>query len=284
MRAVGRAVRARAAAAFAAIAAATLATLTACTGPGNANVGTPSALAASGAAPSPGPPPLQTQARRSSFADMSAATQAMQLDDAANPAFLWVEEGRQRFAAACARCHTESGMAGVAARYPAWDTNAERALTLGQRISSCHQRHAGGEALPPQSDMRIALEAFIALQSRGQPWAPSNATGLAPWRERGRTLFEQRLGQLDLSCAQCHDQLAGRRLAGSVIPQGHPTGYPIYRLEWQAMGGLQRRLRGCLQGVRAEPFGWDSEEMTALEVFLAARAAGMRLEAPAVRP
>jgi sulfur-oxidizing protein SoxA len=32
-------------------------------------------------------------------------------------------------------------------------------------------------------------------------------------------------------------------LAGNVIPQAHPTGYPIYRLEWQKMGSLQRRLQ-----------------------------------------
>ncbi|MBL8324680.1 MAG: sulfur oxidation c-type cytochrome SoxA [Rubrivivax sp.] len=92
------------------------------------------------------------------------------------------------------------------------------------------------------------------------------------------------MGQLDLSCAQCHEQHAGRRLAGSAIPQGHATGYPIYRLEWQGMGTLQRRVRGCLTGVRAEPFGWDSDEMTALETYLAGRAAGLPVETPAVRP
>ncbi len=77
---------------------------------------------------------------------------------------------------------------------------------------------------------------------------------------------------------------AGRRLAGSTIPQAHPTGYPIYRLEWQGMGSLQRRLRGCMSAVRAEPFGYDSDELTALELFLAQRAAGMPIETPAVRP
>ena len=132
--------------------------------------------------------------------------------------------------------------------------------------------------------LRIALETFVALQSRGQPIAPPADARLTPWRERGRALYGQRLGQLDLSCAQCHDERASLRLAGSVIPQGHPTGYPIYRLEWQGMGSLQRRLRGCLVGVRAEPFAWDSDEMTSLEAYLAQRAAGMNIETPAVRP
>ena len=89
---------------------------------------------------------------------------------------------------------------------------------------------------------------------------------------------------LDFSCAQCHDDNAGRRLAGSTIPQGHPTGYPIYRLEWQGMGGLQRRLRNCMVGVRAEPYAYGSDQFLALEIYLRQRAAGMPLESPGVRP
>ena len=105
-----------------------------------------------------------------------------------------------------------------------------------------------------------------------------------PFRERGEKLYRQRIGQLDLSCAQCHDERAGGRLAGAVIPQAHPTGYPIYRLEWQGLGSLQRRLRGCIAGVRAEPFAYGAIELTELELYLARRAAGMKIETPAVRP
>jgi sulfur-oxidizing protein SoxA len=264
----------------------TLALLSACGAPpsageaGRASQAVPSTQTTGAGAPAP------AAARRSGFADMSAATQAMQHDDAANPAWLWVEEGRQRFATGCARCHEAAAMAGVAARHPAWDEVKRRPFTLGQRIAMCQSRNAesGGQWLRPDSEARIALETFVALQSRGQPIAPPPDPRLAPWRERGRALFAQRFGQLDLSCAQCHEQHAGQRLAGSVIPQGHATGYPIYRLEWQGMGTLQRRVRGCLTGVRAEPFGWDSDEMTSLEVYLAARAAGLPMETPAVRP
>ena len=117
-----------------------------------------------------------------------------------------------------------------------------------------------------------------------QPVAPPADARLAPGRARGEALFRQRMGQLDLSCAQCHDANAGRRLAGSVIPQGHPTGYPIYRLEWQSVGSLARRIRGCMTGVRAEPFGDDAPETVDLELYLKQRAAGLPVETPAVRP
>lgn len=69
-----------------------------------------------------------------------------------------------------------------------------------------------------------------------------------------------------------------------MIPQAHPTGYPIYRLEWQGLGSLQRRLRNCMTGVRAEPFAYGAQEMVELELYLAARARGMASEAPPVRP
>src|SRR5256885_16986097 len=44
----------------------------------------------------------------------------------------------------------------------------------------------------------------------------------------------------------------------NVIPQAHPTGYPLYRLEWQNLGSLQRRLRNCLVGIRAEPYDYGA--------------------------
>ena len=82
----------------------------------------------------------------------------------------------------------------------------------------------------------------------------------------------------------CHDARAGGRLGGSTIPEGHANGYPTYRLEWQDLGSLQRRLRNCMAGVRAEPFGFDSPEVVALEAWLQQRARGLRIETPAVRP
>jgi sulfur-oxidizing protein SoxA len=108
------------------------------------------------------------------------------------------------------------------------------------------------------------------------------ATG--PFLAAGRETFNRQQGQLNLSCAQCHDDNWGKRLAGSVIPQAHPTGYPIYRLEWEAVGSLERRLRGCLAGIRAETPAYGAPELVELELFLMWRANGLKLETPAVRP
>jgi len=222
--------------------------------------------------------------RRSGYQDMAPSTQALQDDDSQNPAMLWVQDGEQRFAADCQRCHEPPTLRGVAARYPAWDARLGQPVTLAARINLCRQRHVKTTPLAPESDALLALEAYVARQSRGLPIVPDAEPRTAPFREDGRRLFTQRIGQLGFSCAMCHDDNAGKRLAGSLIPQGHPTGYPIYRLEWQGMGSLQRRLRGCLSGVRAEPFAYGSDDYMKLELYLKTRAAGMAVDSPGVRP
>ena len=246
--------------------------------------GTPTAPAGERAQP--------VDARRSGLLDMRPQTQAMQRDDGANPGMLAVLEGASlwRQAAgnvqrACADCHgAPSTMQSVATRYPAFDAQAARPITLEQRINACRVRHQQASPWAWESRELLALGALVGHQSRGLPIAPAQDPLLQPFRERGQSRFEQRVGQLNFSCRDCHDTLAGRHLGASKIPQAHPTGYPIYRLEWQSMGSLQRRMRNCLTGVRAEPFAYGAIEHTELELYLQWRATGMAIETPAVRP
>ena len=236
---------------------------------------------------------MAADSRRSGYDFAGPETRAMQDDDAANPGMLWVLQGEnlwtQKAGSAdlsCADCHgdAQSSMKGVAARYPSFDPSLGRPLDLEQRINRCRSEHQGAAPLAWESGELLALTAFVAHQSRGLPIAVRTDGEARPFAELGETLFRRREGQLNLSCSQCHDDNWGKRLAGSVIPQGHPTGYPLYRLEWQSLGSLQRRLRGCMTGVRAEPYDYGAPEMVALELYLMARARGMPIETPAVRP
>lgn len=233
-------------------------------------------------------PPVE---RRSDTTLLAPETRAMQEDDMANPGMLAVAEGEELWrrvpasgAPACAGCHGEAAMKGVAARHPAWSETSGRPVDLEGRIEECRTARQKEPPLPPDDPRRLALAAHLGFQSRGLPITPPEDPRLAPARERGRQLFTRRMGQLDLACAQCHDQNWGRKLAGATIPQGHPVGYPVYRLEWQSVGSLQRRLRGCLTGIRAEPFPPDAPEYVELELYLAERARGLAVETPAVRP
>ena len=223
----------------------------------------------------------QADDRRSGYDFMSRETQAMQDDDSSNPAMLWVLDGEalwKQGASACSSCHAD--MKGVAARYP--KVVGGRLMNLEQRINLCRTGKQHGPPFPYESKELLSLSAYIALQSRGMPIAVD--TSNRKLMDAGKALYERRQGQLNMSCAQCHDEYAGRRLAGSTIPQAHPTGYPIYRLEWQTLGSLERRLRNCLIGVRAEPYAYGSPELVELELYLMARARGMKMDAPGVRP
>lgn len=231
--------------------------------------------------------------RRSGYQDMGEALQRMQDDDTANPGMLFVQLGGQLWNRAvgaadksCADCHgaASASMKGVATRYPAIPQGGARPVDLEGRINLCRTEHQKAEPLPPENRDLLALTVYVAHQSRDLQIAPPYDPRLDVFRREGAEIYRRRQGQLNLSCAICHDDNAGKKLAGIVIPEAHPTGYPIYRLEWQALGSLKRRLRNCLVGIRAEAWPLDAPEYTALELYLMERAKGMKLETPAVRP
>jgi sulfur-oxidizing protein SoxA len=231
--------------------------------------------------------------KRSGYTFMSRGTQAMQDDDAANPGMLGVLEGQTLWNAkagtaqkSCADCHGDAAasMKGVAARYPAFEAKTNRPIDLEQRINICRAEKQNATPFTWETRELLALTAYVATQSRGVAIGIPSDERLKPFIEAGRRTYVTRQGQLNLSCANCHDDNWGKRLAGNAVPQAHPTGYPIYRLEWQSLGSLQRRLRNCLFGMRAEAYPFGAPELVELELFLMSRAQGMPVETPAVRP
>jgi sulfur-oxidizing protein SoxA len=231
--------------------------------------------------------------RKSGAEFMGRETRAMQRDDTANPGMLWVLDGEalwgQKAGASgksCADCHGDAAasMKGVAARYPVYDAARGRPVDLEERIRISRAEDQQAAPLAFESKELLALTAFVARQSQGLPVDITDDAQTRPFIAAGREIYDRRQGQLNLSCAQCHDDNWGKKLAGNLIPQAHPTGYPIYRLEWQTLGSLQRRLRNCMTGMRMEPYGYGTPEMVNLELYLMWRARGMAMEAPAVRP
>ena len=229
---------------------------------------------------------------RSGYEDSGPQVRAMQDDDTQNPAFLWVLQGESLWTTqagaankSCADCHgAPAALKGIAAHYPAWNPASQTPITLAQRINLCRTTHQAAPKLAPESDQLLALAALVALQSRGQSLDIDEAGPLKPFIQAGQTFFNTRQGQLNLSCANCHEDRAGHRLGGALIPEGHANGYPQYRLEWQKLGSFPRRLRACMLGVRAEPLQPDTPDATNIELYLAIRARGRNVETPAVRP
>ncbi len=233
----------------------------------------------------PGPP-------RSGIEFASADIRALQRDDFANPGMLWVERGAKLWnepagpdGKSCASCHQDgrASMRGAATRYPLVDGATKQLLNVEGRINQCRTARQGAPAYGYESEALLSLTAYVAFQSRGMPLAAPADGPARPFYEAGRKLYTTRMGQMNLACTQCHDANWGRKLLAETVSQGQPNGYPAYRLEWQALGSLHRRLRACMFGIRAEPFAAGSPELLNLELYLAVRGQGLPVETPAVR-
>jgi L-cysteine S-thiosulfotransferase len=235
---------------------------------------------------------LAPEKLKSGSAFLGADLRALQSDDLANPAMLWVERGAKMWSAragaaarACADCHQDAAksMRGAAAAYPKFDPARGRLLNLEGRINACRTERQRAEPFRHESEELLSITAYVAHQSRG---LPVRASIDGPARERfeaGRAAYYRRRGQMNLACAQCHEANWGKRLFAETISQGHPNAYPAYRMEWQTLGSLERRLRACLSGVRAEMLPYGAPEYLDLELFLAWRAQGLSVETPGVR-
>jgi sulfur-oxidizing protein SoxA len=240
-------------------------------------------LAAAGAA---------AQEKRSGFEFLGPDLKAMQKDDFANPGMLWVERGRKLWSSpageskqSCASCHGEArdSMKGVAARYPVVDKSSGKLVTVDGRVLQCRVERQRAAPLAWESQDLLSLGAYVSHQSRGMPIEVSIEGPARKPFEAGRALYFRRMGQMNLSCAQCHDASWDKTLYAGPVTQGQPNAFPAYRLEWQTLGSLDRRLRACLSGIRAEMFPFGAQEHAELALYLAWRAKGLPIEAPGVR-
>ncbi len=235
---------------------------------------------------------IPLSALRSGITFAGPDVRAMQADDLANPGFLWAERGGKLWnepagaaGRSCASCHGDAraSMRGVTARYPARDAATGALFDIGARINDCRVNRQQASALPRESDDLLALEVHVGLQSRRMPSKVAIDGPVRAAFERGREFYNGRHGQMNLACAHCHDRNWGRRLLAESISQGHGNAFPAYRLEWQDLGSLQRRIRACLFGIRAEMPLPGAAELVELELFLAWRAEGLPVETPGVR-
>jgi len=217
---------------------------------------------------------------------------ALQDDDFDNPGFKWVSRGEALWSApegasqkSCASCHDEGkeAMRGRAAQYPKFDGTAGKVVNLAQRINICRSNKMEAEPWAYRSEELLGMTAFLQLLSRGLAMT-GDVTGAAKSTlERGKAIYNGRMGQLGMSCAGCHDQYYGKSYGGQLISQGHSNGFPAYQLEAQSFLSLHDRFSACFGLMKAEPHAPGADDYVALELYLTWRGAGLPLEAPAVR-
>jgi sulfur-oxidizing protein SoxA len=222
---------------------------------------------------------------------LSADLRAMQSDAFGNPGLLWVTRGERLWSQSpstgpsCASCHgnAAASMRGVGVRYPRYDPALGRVVDVEGRIQACVTTNQKAAAPAWESDELLSLTAYVAHQSSGMPIEVAVDGPAKPVLDRGSRLYFERQGQLNLACSQCHQDNWGTRLLAERVSQGHPADWPAYRIEWQSLGSLQRRLRACYFGVRAEMPAFGADDLVALELYLATRARGLVSSPPGVR-
>ena len=220
-------------------------------------------------------------------------TRIMEQDLFDNPGMLGVEEGEQYWntvegteGKSCASCHDDASesMAGIGANYPKWSDALGKPINLELQINQCRTEQMGAEAYKFDKEGQKPLTAYIKHQSLGQPVEIDLAQGdMQKWWENGKETYYKRTGQLDLSCASCHEKNNGNYIRADHLSQGNVNGFPTYRLKQSNLVSLHNRFRGCIRDTRAEFPAAFSDELMALEVYTTWRGTGLSVETPAVR-
>lgn len=222
----------------------------------------------------------------------SDETQAMQMDDFDNPAMVFVEQALGAWDRAegsenksCASCHgdVEEGMKGVRAVYPKWNETAGEVRTLAHQINDCRTNRMGADKWKYTGGSMASMEALISVQSRGMPVDVAIDGPVADVWAKGKELYYTRTGQLELSCASCHEESYGKMIRADHLSQGHINGFPVYRLKNTKLNTAHARFKGCVRDTRAETYKPGSDAFTALELYVASRGNGLSIEGPSVR-
>lgn len=182
-----------------------------------------------------------------------------------------------------AGCFPNGGI-GIRQNYPYFDASSGEVRTLEQEINACRLKN-GEAALDWRKGDMASITAYMAYTSKGKPLnvvIPDDPRALA-WYELGKQLYHQRVGQYNMSCANCHIDYVGRRMRGPVLPPalGQPARFPLYRGAWSELGTLHWRYEDCILAIRGKPYAPQSRESRALEYYQSYLGNGITIDAPA---
>lgn len=219
----------------------------------------------------------------------SGETQALETDDFDNPAFVFVDQGIELFdkvdgteGKACSSCHENvEEFAGLRTQLPRVQDG--QLVSMEDLVNDCRTERMGAEPWKWSGGQMTAVTALIGLQSRGMPMNVAIDGEAAPFWEQGKDLYYTRVGQLDMSCSNCHEDNYGVMIRADHLSQGQINGFPTYRLKNAKLNSIHGRFKGCMKNIRATPFAEGGDEFKALELYLASRGQGLSVETPSVR-
>jgi len=221
----------------------------------------------------------------------SAETQALQMDDFDNPGMIFVDQAMDAYATAdgaagksCADCHGDvESFAGLRTMLPKFNEEAGSLWSMEDYINDCRTNRMEADAWKWSSGSMVSMTALLTLQSRGMPMSVAIDGPAAPYWKQGKEMYYTRTGQLELSCANCHEDNYGNMIRADHLSQGQTNGFPVYRLKNAKLNSMHARFKGCVRDTRAETYAEGSDAFRALELYVASRGNGLSVEGPSVR-
>ena len=160
------------------------------------------------------------------------SVRAMQADDFDNPALPLVEAAEASWSTpatpggkSCEDCHgggDKNLLKRVAAAYPKYVPDLKEVITLQTRINNCRKIHLGEPAIAEEDSRMIGMTAYLRWLARGAPSAVDITGPNAEVFERGRRLYQTKLGRFQISCAQCHNEKFGQKFGADTLKSRTP--------------------------------------------------------------
>jgi sulfur-oxidizing protein SoxA len=190
---------------------------------------------------------------------------------------------------------------GAYAQLPRYFADADQVMDFETRLVHCMVTLQGFEradavkipysgAGQRQTDIE-AITAYVVEESRGMPVAvPQKHPKERASYDRGKRLFYMRAGPYDFACSTCHG-VDNQRIRLQDLPnfeKAEPaqrafTTWPAYRVSQGALRTMQWRLNDCFRQQRwPEPI-FASQGTIDLITFLGVKAAGGKMDSPAIK-
>ena len=151
----------------------------------------------------------------------------------------------------------------IRTQFPRWNTEAGKVETLEATINKCRVDN-GEKKLGWKKGNMAFISAYLTTAATGEKInviVPEGDKKALAAYNKGKQFFYAKRGQLNLSCANCHIDSAGKKIRGDILSPalGQITHFPVWRGKWMrkkgnGFGTIQRRYGGCNKQVRAKPF------------------------------
>jgi sulfur-oxidizing protein SoxA len=171
--------------------------------------------------------------------------------------------------------------------YPKFDEAKKEVISLTSLIDSCLKDN-GEKPWNTKKGNMAAVQGFIAFKSTEAEKVVDikiDSKEAQEAYERGKKYYYSQRGYLKMSCATCHVQGTGQRVRNEYMSPllGATTHFPVFRLKWDGLGTLERRMSGCITDEGQKPPKDTSKDMRELLYFMAYMSNGMKIDGPDLR-